>query len=174
MLPMRSWKPDVPFAGIPASLGFTGGFSSPYDDAGRVRCARYHDPRGVHPMPSTSKKADVSKSFPIGDLEVKSIEFKLPEDEQDKALRKGLGSIGPHVGSDRRHRIRFRQSHEIILQRIKARGTSRFPFCSRSQSDGYKFRGSSPAGVQAPWFRSRGRESCPDSALVATVRQFAR
>jgi hypothetical protein len=88
--------------------------------------------------------------------------------------RKGLGSIGPHVGSDRRHRIRFRQSHEIILQRIKARGTSRFPFCSRSQSDGYKFRGSSPAGVQAPWFRSRGRESCPDSALVATVRQFAR
>jgi len=38
-------------------------------------------------MPSTSKKADVSKSFPIGDMEVKSIEFKLPEDEQDKALR---------------------------------------------------------------------------------------
>jgi hypothetical protein len=38
-------------------------------------------------MPSTSKKADVSKSFPIGDLVVKSIEFKLPEDEQEKALR---------------------------------------------------------------------------------------
>jgi hypothetical protein len=101
---MRSWKPDVPFAGIPAGLGFTGGFSSPYDDAGRVRCARYHDPRGVHPMPSTSKKADVSKSFLIGDLEVKSIEFKLPEDEQDKALRlhkerlnfyfKDLGTLG--------------------------------------------------------------------------------
>ncbi len=38
-------------------------------------------------MPSTSKKADVSKSLPVGDLEVKSIEFKLPEDEQEKALR---------------------------------------------------------------------------------------
>src|SRR5208337_3930061 len=42
--------------------------------------------------------------------------------------RKGLGLISPHGGTDRRRRIRFRQSHEIILQRIKAGGTSRSPF----------------------------------------------
>ena len=55
-------------------------------------------------MPTTPKKADVSKTLPVGDLEVKSIELKPPEDEQEKALRlhkerlnfyfKDLGTLG--------------------------------------------------------------------------------
>jgi len=38
-------------------------------------------------MPSAPKKVDVSTALPIGDLEVKNLELKRPEDEQDKALR---------------------------------------------------------------------------------------
>ena len=122
-------------------------------------------------MSPAPKKVDVSTVLSIKDLEVKSIELKLPEDEQEKTLRlhkerlsfyfKELGTLvfatilvivvvicclgllfnsqsAPAekdwarsvlmavLTGDRR--IRFRQSHEIILQRIKAGGTSRSPF----------------------------------------------
>jgi len=38
-------------------------------------------------MPSAPKKANVGAVLPIADLEVKNLELKRPEDEQDKSLR---------------------------------------------------------------------------------------